>query len=107
MCLPRLNPKLVKLSGENPPGEIMKLWWMANLYNIFRLVDAAQYLSRLRKTIESRRQKDDEEKTIKNKNEQKTSDNGGKQSYFQVEISKRHSGGSEAYSVIEDAADDD
>jgi hypothetical protein len=74
---------------------------------MFRLVDAAQYLSRLRKTIESRRQKDDGEKTTKNKNQQKASDNVGKQNYFQVEISKRHSGGSEAYSVIEDADGDD
>ena len=62
------------------------------------------YLSRLRKTIENRRQKEDKEQTLSGKSQREAENIEDSPNYFQVEISNRHSGGSDKYSVIEEKA---
>ena len=62
--------------------------------------ESFSYLSRLRKTIESRRQKEEKEITNSGKSQRKSEPNEDSPEYFQVEINNRHSGGSDKYSVI-------
>ena len=61
--------------------------------------ESFSYLSRLRKTIECRTQKED-----KGKSQRQPENSEDSSDYFQVEISNRHSGGSDKYSVIEEKA---
>ena len=62
--------------------------------------ESFSYLSRLRKTIESRRQKEEKETVNSSKSQRKSEPSEGSPEYFQVEINNRHSGGSDKYSVI-------
>ena len=66
--------------------------------------EALSYLSRLRKTIENRRQKEVKEQTLSGKSQRKRENSETSRNYFQVEISNRLSGGSDKYSVIEEKA---
>ena len=61
--------------------------------------ESMSYLSRLRQTVESRRQREEK----KRRKDEKSEDSA---EYFQVEISNRDSGGSDKYSVVCEATAD-
>ena len=62
--------------------------------------ESFSYLSRLRKTIETRRQKVEKDTANSGNGQRKSEPSEGSPEYFQVEINNRHSGGSDRYSVI-------
>ena len=74
------------LLGQDKPGGVQRR-------------ESLSYLSRLRQTVESRRQREEK----KRRKEEKSEDSA---EYFQVEISNRHSGGSDKYSVLCEATAD-
>ena len=81
---------------------------------VFRLLDSSAYLTRLKSTMESKRLKDKKDDKIQSlpqdkvtkdrklKRQRRKEENHNGDSYFQVEISNRHSSGSDKYSVIEE-----
>ena len=102
-------------SWRKKEGEIQNnLTILYFLTIIFRLLDASAYLTRLKSTIGSKRLEDKkdygtpalpQDKVTMGKQfkrHQRREENQNSDNYFQVEISNRHSSGSDKYSVIEE-----